>query len=439
MSHKTNKKLLKSRSNPKKTKKKSTPSKSKNSKKYNTKSYVETRDENPRVADFHVHSNGSSDGYHDVSKLLGRAKHFNIDYISITDHNNFNETLKLLYSREADLRLAMHDIDGVNFVPGVEITCRVNDVKNFKGNDLKVHLLVYAPTLTENSYLRKLMKIKHGNDLAVDFGLLINIAKVKGIQLDQDSIRDFVISKRKHGDSGFSSFGKDDVIDYFKKEKINICKSARAFTNLFDTLPRAERLNLSAEDVINLAHASGGICVMAHPKIHLNRTNNRKEAIDSLLEYGIDGFELMTNSMDSETFSLITGECNRFNSKNNILYTGGSDFHVYSEHSKLGRFGEDYPITLKSQEPVIKELKLLSKAREQKALTHRSYKMPIQSDLDGVVKKYSDKAHEINEFYTEAQKAVGYIEDEESFAQSDMGYVDYLRENGIYDEGITKK
>lgn len=437
MKHKSKKKQIKSRSNPKKVKKKS--SSQKTSKKYYSQPHSETYErKSERLADFHVHSNGSSDGFYEVSKLIKRAKGLDIDYLSITDHNNFNEILKFLNSQGLDLRLAMHDVEGVNFVPGVEITCRVNDVKNFKGNDLKVHLLVYSPMLNEHSYLRKLMKIKHGNDLAVDFGLLLNIAKLKGIQLDQDSIRDFIINKRKHENAGFSSFGREDVMDYFKKEKINVCSSARAFTNLFDRLPRAERLNLSAEDVITLAHASGGICVMAHPKLHLNRTNNRKEAVDALLEYGIDGFELMTSSMDNDTFSLITGECNRFNSKNPLLFTGGSDFHVYSDLSKMGRFG-DYQITLKSQEPVIRELKILNKAREQKSDTHRNYRMLMQSDLDDIVKKYSTKAHEINEFYTEAQKSAGFNESDDSFSNSTITYVDYLRENGVLDEGVTPK
>ena len=94
------------------------------------------------LSDFHVHSQGSSDGKHDISQLISRANQFGVKYLSITDHNNFNETLKLLNHFNANLKLAMHDIKGLKFVPGVEVTCRVNDVKNYKGNDLKVHLLI---------------------------------------------------------------------------------------------------------------------------------------------------------------------------------------------------------------------------------------------------------------------------------------------------------
>ena len=435
MNNKTKNKKIKAESAQKKIKKKSKPSK--HSYKYwSEKSKRKGRDDkHERLVDFHVHSVGSSDGIHDISTLVSRAKNFEVDYISVTDHNSFNETVKYLNANHADLKLAIHDMDGINFIPGVEITCRVGDVKNYKGNDLKVHLLVYSPILTENSYLMKLMKIKHGNDLAVDFGMLLNIAKLKGIQLDPDSIRDFMIRQRLHGDSGFSSFGQDEVMAYFKKQKINIAKSARAFSNMFDTIPRAERLNLSAEDVISLAHASGGMCVMAHPKVHLQRTNNRQDAVDSLLEYGIDGFELMTPSMDNDTFTLITRECSRFNSRNTLLYTGGSDFHIYGDHSKIGRFG-DLPITAKSQDPVIKELQTLNKARKQECLTHRDYKMLLTSEMDYIIQKYSEKAHEINEIYTDNQKKMGLIESDDSFVHTNMAYVDYLKERGVYDEGM---
>jgi len=415
--------------------------KSKSGKKYSSttkKVYQRPSEETfERLADFHVHSVGSADGYHEIGTLVNRAKNFNIDYLSITDHNNFNETLKFLNREQSDLRLAMHDVDGVNFVPGVEITCRVEDVKNFKGNDLKIHLLVYSPLLTENSPLVKLMDIKHGNDLAVDFGMLLNIAKLKGIQLDMQSVRDFIIHKRQHGDSGFSSFGKDDVMEYFKKEKITVAKSMRKYDRLFDSIPRAERLNLSASDVIDIVHASGGICVMAHPKLHLNRTSNRRGAVESLLEYGIDGFELMSTSMDNDTFGIITSICDRFPLKNPIIYTGGSDFHVYSEYSKMGRFG-GLPLTIKSQEGLIKEIHTLNKARSQKSTTHRKYRQVLKSDIDDMIARYSDKAHQINEIYSEAQqKILDTYDDRDDFSHTTISYIDYLKEHGVYDEDMS--
>ena len=442
MKYKTNnRKKEKSKNNYKKKtikKKKSSPTRPKHSKKEVFKpapgNFQQGKDD--RLVDFHVHSRGSADGLHSIARLLYRAKTFNIDYMSITDHNNFNEVRRFLNEADADMRLAMHDFDGVNIVPGVEITCRVDDVKNLKGNDLKVHLLVYSPILTDDSPLVQLMKIKHGNDLAVDFGTLLNIAKIKGIQIDSEEVRKFVINERATSNPGFSSFGKEDVMNYFLSKHINIAKSQREYTRFFESIPRAERLNLSAEDVINIAHSSGGIVVMAHPKVHLNRTNNKQEAVDSLLEYGIDGFELMTPSMDNDTFTLITRECSRFKSGNPILYTGGSDFHVYSEHSKLGRFG-DLPITAKSQQSVIKELNILNKVRQQDCITHRNYKMPLKSDLDATIDKYSQKAHEINEIYSEEQLSVHDIES--SFSKAPMSYVDYLKELGIYDEGMGEK
>ena len=383
------------------------------------------------LSDFHIHSTGSSDGVYSIEKILHLANKHNIKNVSVTDHNNLTETINFLKANDRHLNHASHYFNGVQFIPGVEITCRVDGIKNFKGNDTKVHLLVYSPILQSNSRLVKLMKIKHGNDLAVDFGLLFNIAKLKGIEIDQDAVRNFLLQKRFLFDDGFSSFGREDVIEFFNSQGITIARSMKEYYKLFNNVPHAERLNLSASDVIRLAHNSGGLVVLAHPRTNLRRTSKKKEVVDFLLDNEIDGFEVMTSAMDRETFDLIKYGIKRHKLYNRILFTGGSDFNIYDHHSKIGEF-DHVPLTTVTQSQFLDEIKSLEKARKNNQVTHRNYKcFNTFSEMNDTVKKYGQKAHEINEIYSEAKRMVL---DEETFQDSNKSYVEYLREQGVYNE-----
>ena len=57
--------------------------------------------------DFHIHSD-ASDGQHDITTLAKIAKHKGLDFIAVTNHNNYAENLRLPH------------FPGITLVPGVE-------------------------------------------------------------------------------------------------------------------------------------------------------------------------------------------------------------------------------------------------------------------------------------------------------------------------------
>lgn len=59
--------------------------------------------------DFHIHSD-ASDGQHDITTLAKIAKHKGLDFIAVTNHNNYAENLRLPH------------FPGITLVPGVEWT-----------------------------------------------------------------------------------------------------------------------------------------------------------------------------------------------------------------------------------------------------------------------------------------------------------------------------
>ncbi len=357
------------------------------------------------LVDFHTHSCGSTDAMYDIPFILDRAKNNGVEYIAITDHNSMVETRKYLNKNQRPLNLAKHNFDGVNLVPGIEITCRLDDVKNYKGNSTKIHMLVYSPLFSKGTPLSRLIDIKHRNDISVDFGLLINIARKEGIFINENEVRDYIVNKRKEVE-GFSSLGVKDVLEFFQIKGYDFAKNYHSAYDYIQDIPRAERLNVSAYDLMQVAHASGGICVLAHPSVNLERTKHKKLAIETLLDYGIDGFEMTCPSTDKSTNDLIKSSCERIRSRNKILFTGGSDMHLYSSHIDVGRIGRNY-LYKSQQKDFVTAIDSLNEIRKQKDLTNRYYRLITHDEISQIIKKYEESEKKNNIFDQEPTLFMG--------------------------------
>ena len=86
----------------------------------------------------------------------------------------------------------------------------------------------------------------------------------------------------------------------------------------------AERIRPQVRDVISLIHASGGIAVLAHPKLYDKLDH---EALDKLISdlcsMGLDGLEVYYSRNDPED----TAYYHSLAEKYHLRVTGGSDFH----------------------------------------------------------------------------------------------------------------
>lgn len=329
--------------------------------------------------DLHCHTIHSTDGEYSMKVLLERAKKNNLDYFSLTDHNNMSYILDYLHKKNLRTTDAYHYVDEVKYIPGVEVTCRINDrnAQNKKGNASKIHLLVYSPVIQREDLFYQMMDLKRTNDISYDFGPLIQIAKLKDVPLDEKEVRKF-IRKQRDVESGFSSFGRNATFEFFDENYKGLFKSKKEFEELYDEINSSARLNLDARDVINFAHNAGAICIMAHPRPSMDRMIRPDRSLDVLVDYGVDGFEMFYPSMNSKSAELIEKTIKRHNNKNSMIYTGGSDFHRVVGWRDLGEFqdvntGIRQYIQLKDANNFKKEIERLNDARHEKVLTHRRY------------------------------------------------------------------
>lgn len=337
---------------------------------------------NPTV-DLHTHSTGS-DGIYQINFLVWMAKKLGLDALAVTDHNTTDAIVKYLKENGKSLNTACFKADNTFFIPGVEVTCRVSEVLNKKGNSTKVHILLYGCDWSEDSPISRLLKIKAENDRLVDLGKLDHVLSKVGMDevVSDRIIKDFVNKKRAKID-GYNTLSNDDIAEFFmylgsltekemgalglpnsKVEEVQkglssaglLIKSNkglnalnRKLQTIYADYPNVQRLNLEAEDVIKLAHASGGIAVFAHPWSNMPRTIHKNKLVSSLLDYGLDGFEIGMENNTTEV-EIIKSEISRAGKDEDIYYTAGSDTHNFNKGVTLGQTGKGKTITVSKPE-----------------------------------------------------------------------------------------
>ena len=89
----------------------------------------------------------------------------------------------------------------------------------------------------------------------------------------------------------------------------------------------AHRLELKPQEVIDLIHQAGGVCVLAHPG-HARTTH----LIPLLAELGLDGVEVYYFDHSDEQ----QAELRALADQHGLIVTGGSDFHGDATHAELG-------------------------------------------------------------------------------------------------------
>lgn len=314
--------------------------------------------------DAHVHTIHSFDGHYEPEYLMWEARGKGLGGLAFCDHHVLEGMRKLMRENRLPLDIPYFIKENLVVVPGVEITCRVGEVENLKGNSTKIHVKAFGCDWSPDSPISQLMAIKAENDRLVDLGKLDYILKEKGLDklVPDVLIQHFMREKRKEN-PGFSTLGLDATVEFFnfihdldKKTLAKLglpeargpeirkamadagisLKSNRSLMALYSKAPNYSRMNLSAKDVIDAIHASGGIAIMAHPGVNLKRTQYQEKLIQTLENHGIDGYEIAAETPQSKTATLIKGIVRKNGREHTAIYTAGSDTHSFHSGNTLG-------------------------------------------------------------------------------------------------------
>ena len=253
----------------------------------------------PEYIDLHMHTT-ASDGVTSPGELLNIVRASGVRAFAVTDHDTF--------AGSAEIRNMLKP-DDPELITGVELSA------GRAGEDL--HLLVYlfnTPVVSESSELGRAISEFHTRrntrgermvSALQEHGIDISIAMVRKIAGDSPI-------GRPHVADALLQSGAVKSYDEAFREWIGYGKPAYV-----------EKENILPEEAIELAHKAGGIIILAHPGI-----NNAEEAIPRLVEYGLDGLEVLhpgNNIAQRKRYRKLA-------KKYNLVISGGSDYHGRNDH-----------------------------------------------------------------------------------------------------------
>ena len=230
-----------------------------------------------------------------IDNLIILAKKLNMDTIAITDHD-------CLAGNVRGKRIG--EQHGVQVLPGVEISA--TDTR--RGD--RVHLLCYLPespdrleglchrNLLESKKAGQYMIVKSSVQYPVTPEFIIKCAAGStGVyrQHIMHAMLESGLTDRIYGDLYAQMFSKDSPNSVLREP---------AFPD--------------ALDVLQAIHEAGGIAVLAHPALY-----NNLELLPELVEHELDGVEVWHPSADAQ----MVEQLQSFAKTNDLLMTGGSDFH----------------------------------------------------------------------------------------------------------------
>ncbi len=255
-------------------------------------------------ADLHCHTT-ISDGSLGISDIIKQADRDNVRYIAITDHDSLASL-----SRSAVLGKRYN----VNVIPAAEFSA----FDSARGR--KVHILCYMPEKPDR--LEGLcLRTSEGR---MKLGKSIAMRVLEKYPITLESILRYSAGSKAiykchimHAlmDYGYTTDLYGSVYDEIFDAKDGLC--ATQVQQEADFYP-------DVRFVTTLIKASGGISVMAHPKVY-----DSLDLLEELAAEGaIDGAEVWHSSADEAFRNQVTELAKQYD----LITTGGSDFHGFYNH-----------------------------------------------------------------------------------------------------------
>ena len=255
-----------------------------------------------RLFDLHVHTN-YSDGIYSVEEIIEKASSKKIGGIAITDHDTI-DAIKYIANNSVDTK-------NIFIVPGIELSVDV------EGEE--IHILGYYLDC-ENDMLNEKLSILKRDRFYRGLEIIDKLSSL-GVDIDKESI--ISESKQHNNFIGRALIARKLVSEGYV---MNIKEAFEKY--LVEGKPAfVNRRKLSLEESISLIEKANGIPILAHPGIIKN-----KRVITMAIELGVKGIECFTSKHSKIDEKRFIEYCKA----NNLIITGGSDYH--GDNEILGQY-----------------------------------------------------------------------------------------------------
>lgn len=263
-----------------------------------------------KKADLHLHSN-YSDGSDSPKELVEKVKKHELSAFALTDHDTIAGCIEIKKYLPKDIK----------FIAGTELTCLADTVK--------CHILGYNCNPENETLNQLILKGKQLRRQKLDKRIQY-LSDIWNVNLTQDEL-DWLYSRNSvvkiHIGNILVNRGlADNNIDAMKKY-LDGCQTGNT--------------RFDGAEGIQAIEASGGIPVWAHPlggegEKHLSPDEFYKK-FDIMKSFGIKGLECYYSRYNLDEIKFLVD----FASKNNMLISGGSDYHGRNKTVKFGQLNTD--------------------------------------------------------------------------------------------------
>lgn len=262
------------------------------------------------LIDLHTHTN-ASDGVLEPEILVKKAAEAGLSAIAITDHDQVKSIPRALEAGK---------LNGIEIVPGVELSTYWLE-KNRK----EFHILGYfidfnnANLLEKLSYFQNVRKERAKKSLEILTGLGYQsdwnyLLQISGGSIGRPHITRAVLENPTNKQKLENEFGSVPKMGDFMDKYVIPGKPAYV-----------EKAGFDPQDAIKLIQQAGGIAVLAHPCFDVPAGD--LETIKILKSWGIEGIEAIAPFKTIEATKSAIKYFSKVAEENNLLITGGSDYH----------------------------------------------------------------------------------------------------------------
>lgn len=255
------------------------------------------------MIDMHIHTN-NSDGDYSTLEIIKMLKQQNIEFFSITDHDNINSYIEL-----ENIKLP----DNMKYITGIEFSS-INSIYNchilgYNIDYKNINLIKECKTIRE----RRLNKIKV---------IIKHLEKKHNITIPEEEQQKIF---NKKGTTGRFDLCKILIEKgYGKKQEI--------YEKYLSNIEGIKTHRSNIEEITKIIKEANGTSILAHPKeIEEDYNVNIEDIIEDFIEKGIDGIEVYNSIHDLKDVKRYLELAKKYN----LLITGGSDFHGASHPERI--------------------------------------------------------------------------------------------------------
>lgn len=255
-----------------------------------------------RIVDLHVHST-ESDGTLTPEEVVLAAKEAGLSAIALTDHDTVAGVAK------AALVAATC---GIELIPGIELSTEY-ELPTAKKQSKEVHIVGLYIDPSNPELIAKTSEFRNCRNLRN--AKIVDALQKEGFDITMDALLaenpDSVITRANIARYLYQHGAIKSVQEAFEKYIGDGCKCY------------VGRMKVSPMEAVELIHTAGGIAILAHPLLYHMSTVTLQHLIDDLKSVGLDGIEAIYSTYTTGEEQFVK----KLAAKNNLLISGGSDFH----------------------------------------------------------------------------------------------------------------